>query len=131
MSALPLGRVLVVDDDPEVGTTLRDALLELGYVVKNAMSGPEALEMMSAFQPDVVLLDVLMPGMSGDEVLEFLRRDYPRVPVIMVTGNEDEERARALMARGAFDYIGKPFHLMTLERVVLAAITRSRASEVG
>jgi CheY-like chemotaxis protein len=131
MSALPLGRILVVDDEPLVGTALRDALLEFGYVVKNAMSGPEALGLMTAFQPDVVLLDILMPGMSGDEVLEQLRQHYPRVPVVMVTANEDEARARALLARGAFDYIGKPFHLATLERVVVAAVARSGASEAG
>jgi CheY-like chemotaxis protein len=119
---LPLGRVLVVDAEPYVGATLRDMLIEFGYVVKNAVSGAEALGLMPAFQPDVVLLDVLMPGMSGDQVLERLRQEYPRVVVVMVTANEDEARARALLAHGAFDYIRKPFDLTVLERAVLAAV---------
>lgn len=71
---MPLGRVLVVDDESEVGATLRDALVDFGYVVKNAVSGDEALALMPVFQPDTVLLDVLMPGMAGDQVLARLRR---------------------------------------------------------
>jgi CheY-like chemotaxis protein len=121
---MPLGRVLVVDDEPEIGSALREALIEFGYLVENAASGTEALELMPAFEPDVVLLDVMMPGMSGDQVLERLHREYPRVPVVMVTANEDEARARAFLSHGACDYIRKPFDLATVERVVLTAVTR-------
>jgi CheY-like chemotaxis protein len=64
-----LGRILVVDDDPQVGATLRDGLVEFGYVVKMAVRGTEALQIVPMFQPDAVLLDLQMPGMSGIEVL--------------------------------------------------------------
>jgi CheY-like chemotaxis protein len=118
----PLGRVLVVDDDPNVGAMLRDLLTTLGYVVKNAVRGAEALLLVPVFEPDVVLLDLQMPGMSGIEVLDHLRRDYPSLPVIIVTGNEDEELARRTMRGGAFDYVSKPFTVEVLDRVVTAAL---------
>jgi two-component system, NtrC family, response regulator AtoC len=117
-----LGRVLVVDDDPNIGAMLRDLLVELGYVVKNAVRGVEALHLVRVFEPDVVLLDLLMPEMSGAEVLDLLRRDHPTVPVIVVTGNDDVEVARRTLRSGAFDYVCKPFTLDVLTRVVAAAI---------
>jgi CheY-like chemotaxis protein len=119
---MPLGRVLVVDDDPELRAVLHEALTELDYVVESAGSGAEALERMPVFQPEVVLLDVTMPGMKGDEVLERLRHEYPRVPVVMVTALEDEGRARRLLNSGAFDYVRKPFDLRMVERVIVAAL---------
>jgi two-component system OmpR family response regulator len=121
---VPLGRVLVVDDEPEVVAILREALIQYGYVVRTAASGPEALGLMPLFRPDVVLLDVLMPVMPGELVLGRLRMEYPDVAVVMVTGLQDEDRARQLLAHGAFDYVRKPFDLQVLERVVSAAVAR-------
>ena len=123
---MPLGRVLVVDDERQVGAALRDALAEFGYIVKNAASGREALGLISVFHPDVVLLDVMMPGMTGDEVLDHLHEAHPGIAVVMVTALEDEDRARRLLTRGAFDYIRKPFDLTVLERVVAAAFVSRR-----
>ena len=117
-----LGRVLVVDDEPQVALLLHDALQEFGYAVRVAVTGHEALELVSGYQPDVVLLDLWLPGLPGDSVLAALRRDAPAVPVIIVSGNRDADRARALLAHGAFDYVMKPFALAVLERTVAAAI---------
>jgi CheY-like chemotaxis protein len=122
-----LGRVLIVDDEPEVCGVLRDTLLDSGYSVKTAVSGREALGLIPVFQPDVVLLDVAMPGMSGVEILDQVRREHPRVAVIMVTANQEEAAARQMLARGAFDYVPKPFDLNVVERVVAAAATRREA----
>ena len=121
MTAL-LGRILVVDDEPQVGEVLRDLLMEFGYVVEVAVRGTEALQIVPVFQPDAVLLDLQMPEMSGAEVLNHLRRDYPLLPVIMVTGNPDADVARDMLTRGAFDYIRKPFTFEVLARVVAAAV---------
>jgi CheY-like chemotaxis protein len=118
----PLARVLVVDDEPEVGSVLRDMLTDMGYVVKVAERGAEALGMMPILRPDVVLLDVNMPQMSGVEVFKRLRHDYPGVPVVFVTANEDESLARSLLSTGAFDYIKKPFEFAVVERIVGAAV---------
>jgi CheY-like chemotaxis protein len=121
-----VGRVLVVDDDPEVGATVRDALNDFGCIVRIVSAGREAFALIPSFEPDVVVLDVMMPGMSGDEVLDRLHADSPGLPVVMVTAIADAERARALIYRGAFDLIRKPFDLAVLERVVDAALVSRR-----
>lgn len=118
----PIARVLVVDDEPRVAEILRDAMIDLGYAVCIAGNGAEALQLVSRYQPDVVLLDLSMPLISGDAVLERLREADPGMPVIIVTGNTDVERARATLARGAFDYVPKPFDLEILGRVLAAAV---------
>jgi CheY-like chemotaxis protein len=117
-----LGRVLVVDDEPAVWATLRDVLVELGYIVKLAVGGAEALKLVPVFEPDVVLLDLQMPAMSEVEVLDHLRRDHPTLRVVILTGNEDVEVARATLRAGAFDYLSKPFSIDVLARVVAAAV---------
>jgi DNA-binding NtrC family response regulator len=118
----PIARVLVVDDERSVAETLRDAVIDLGYAVCVANDGLEALQLVPRYQPDVVLLDLAMPQMAGDAVLERLREADPGMPVIIVTGNADVERARATLARGAFDYVPKPFDLEILGRVLAAAV---------
>jgi CheY-like chemotaxis protein len=123
---MPIGRVLVVDDEAQVCEMVRDALVEFGYEVAVASGGPEALGLMSSFGPDAVLLDVLMPGMPGAEVLARLRQDHPGVAVVMLTGNQDQQAARRLLANGAFDYVRKPFDLQVLERVMAAAVASQR-----
>jgi DNA-binding response OmpR family regulator len=117
-----LGRVLVVEDEPEVALLIHDGLQEFGYAVRVAVDGHEALRLVADYQPDAVLLDLWLPGLPGESVLEALRREAPEVPVIIVSGNSDADRARALLKRGAFDYVAKPFLLPVLERVVAAAI---------
>ena len=92
-----LGRVLVVEDEPRVAAMLREVLVELGYIVKVAVGGAEALQLVPVFEPDVVLLDLLMPEMSGVEVLDHLRRDRPTLPVVIMSG----ERGRRGGARHA------------------------------
>jgi CheY-like chemotaxis protein len=124
---MPMGRVLVVDDEAEVCEMVRDALVEFGYEVAVASGGPEALGLMSSFGPDAVLLDVLMPGMPGADVLARLRQDHPGVAVVMLTGNQDQQVARQLLANGAFDYVRKPFDLQVLERVMAAAVASQRS----
>jgi CheY-like chemotaxis protein len=103
---------------------LRDVLIELGYVVKVAVRGAEALRLVPVFQPDVVLLDLQMPEMSGVEVLDHLRRDHPNLRVVILTGNENVEVAKSTLRSGAFDYVRKPFSIDVLERVVAAAIAQ-------
>ena len=119
---MSLGRVLVVDDEPHVGGMVRDVLTELGYAVKHASGGATALALVPVFEPDLVLLDLKMPGMSGVEVLEHLRREYPELSVVILSGNQDVGLARRTLGNGAFDYIQKPFDIAVLARVVAAAI---------
>jgi len=116
------GRILVVDDDPKNVKLLADLLAFKGYVVSTAASGAAALEQVATGRPDLVLLDVLMPGMSGYEVCRSLRADpaTQMLPVVMVTALDHyEERTRGLEA-GADDFLTKP-----VSDIVLIARVRS------
>jgi CheY-like chemotaxis protein len=101
---------------------LRDVLTDLGYAVKHAGGGVEGLQLTRLFEPNAILLDLNMRGMSGLEVLDYLRRDYPEIPVVMLSRSEDASVARATLRGGAFDYIQKPCDIAALARVVAAAI---------
>jgi DNA-binding NtrC family response regulator len=118
----PLGRVLIVDDEPHVAEMLQETLAFLGYAVHVAVTGPDALRLHAEHRPDIVLLDLTLPDMPGETVLERLRCADPRLPVIMITGNTDPERARRTLAEGAFDHLVKPFELDRLTRVLEAAL---------
>ena len=117
-----LGRVLVVEDEPQVALLLHDVLQDFGYEVRVAVNGHEALGLVADYQPAVVVLDLWLPGLPGESVLEAVRREAPTVPIIIVSGNRDADRARALLLRGAFDYVAKPFELTALERAMAAAV---------
>jgi CheY-like chemotaxis protein len=120
------GRVLVVDDEENVSEIIEEYFTSLGYEVDIAHDGGEALRRAAAVRPDVVLLDINMPGMTGDEALNRLHAIDPTVPIVMLTGNADEDVARDLLRRGAMDYVTKPFQLETLDRVVTTAVAVGR-----
>jgi two-component system, OmpR family, response regulator VicR len=98
-----LGRILVVDDDPDISRLLRELLSELGYIVKNAINGRDGLRLAEIFRPDVVSLDIAMPVMNGVEVLDGLRARHPSIRTIMMTGNQDAEVVCSTLARWASD----------------------------
>ncbi len=102
--------ILVVDDTPDCLVILRGMLHGHGFEVRTAESGPAALEQIEARLPDVVLLDVMMPGMSGLEVLQRLRAAHTtaRIPVILVTARSEDEDLMAGYQIGADYYITKP-----------------------
>ncbi len=104
------GRVLVVDDMPANCELIRDLLEPRGFVVEEVASGPQALERIAIAPPDVVLLDVSMPGMDGLEVCRRLKGNpkTAALPVIMVTGNVDRNDRLAGIGAGANDYLPKP-----------------------
>jgi DNA-binding NtrC family response regulator len=131
-SSQPLGRVLVIDDEFHVGVFLRDVLLTFGYTVEYAEGAAQAFELLTGYQPEVAIVDLKMPGMSGIEVLEHLRRIRPRLPVIIVSGNQDTDLMRQAVQLGAFDYLQKPFDIASLERAMAAAInSTSRGHDCG
>ena len=100
--------VLLVDDEPDLLDFLAKRLERRGFDVRTAQGGLEALEFMERFTPDVVVLDVLMPGMDGMATLRELRRRFPRVEVVMLTGHGSTESALQGMELGAYDYLLKP-----------------------
>lgn len=112
------GNVLVVDDDQSIREVLADFLNEQGFEVTGAAGGAEALARIGERPPDVVLLDIRMPGMDGLETLRRIREVNTTTPVLMITGNDDAETARETLRLGAFDCVSKPFDFAYLERAV-------------
>jgi DNA-binding response OmpR family regulator len=99
-----------------------------GYEAFGAYNGSDALRMVEREHPDVVLLDVNMPGLSGIEVLQQMRMRWGTLPIIMVSGAGDRALATSCLQRGAFDYVQKPFDAEILQRCVAAALTRGAAA---
>jgi len=125
-------RVLVVDDDPTIAEVVGDYLRDAGLESRHAADGPSGLSLAEAWQPDIVVLDLMLPGIDGLEVCRRLRtaQDGQRpVPVIMLTAlGEETERVRGLET-GADDYVTKPFSPRELTLRVQAVLRR--AGEAG
>src|SRR5258706_1797538 len=118
-------RVLIVDDEAGVRESLRMVLKD-SYEPVAVASGADALEALAAGGFDVLLLDIVMPGMDGLELLEEVRSRYPRLPVIMLTATKTVKTAVGAMKLGAFDYVTKPFDVDEL-RVILDKATENAA----
>ena len=111
-------RVLVVDDDPQVVRLLRVNLELEGYEVVSANDGNEALEAVASEDPDLVICDVMMPGMDGIEVVRRLRADKQTVPVVMLSAKAMRSDMRVGLDAGANEYVTKPFDPAELIEVV-------------
>jgi len=123
---MPPARILVVDDEEIIRLSCQRVLTEEGYEVQTRPSGPEALRLLAEELFDVAIVDLKMPGMDGIEVLQAIKRDYPHIPVIMITGYATVESAVEAMKSGAFDYLPKPFTPDEVAVVVKKALeTRS------
>lgn len=117
--------ILVVEDDAPIRRGLCDALRYAGYLVKECASGDEAPAAVCAASPDLLLLDVVLPGKDGFEVLRDVRGSHPQLPVIMLTARgAEEDRVRGLRS-GADDYVVKPFSATELLARVEAVLRRS------
>ena len=124
-------RILVVDDEPDLRTLANLALSQDGHIVVEASSGQEALAMIDAAMPDLVLLDLLMPKQGGMEVLRILRSKpaTATLPVIVLTGIDDERTTRAGFEFGATDFLTKPFSIPQLAARVRACLTRTGSGD--
>ena len=122
------GKILVVDDDPDVRMATRDFLSSKGYEVAVAEGGREALRLIDASPPDVVLLDVAMPDMDGMATLKRIAATHPAIPVIMVTANADIEITSKVLQLGAADYVPKPFDLDYLDQAISIQLSAGRGT---
>jgi len=120
-----LGKVLIIEDDGAIRRGIGDALRFAGYAVEEAVDGVDGLSAAMAIEPNLILLDVLMPKMDGFAVLAEIRRAKPTLPVIMLTAKgEESDRVTGLRA-GADDYVVKPFSVNELLARVEAVLRRS------
>src|SRR5712691_10427692 len=118
-------RVLVVEDDAAVRLSLRLAAQKEGFEVAEAASGPEALAELARQRPDIVLLDLMLPGPSGYEICRGIHQRDPSVPVIILTARGDEVDKVVGLELGADDYITKPFSPRELIARIRAVLLRS------
>lgn len=122
-------RILVIDDDTDLLETLVVGLSMLGYEVVMATNGNEGLEKLSKGNFDVVLCDLIMPGLSGTQVLERIHTLDANIPVLMITAHPTIETAVGTMAEGAYEYIEKPFTLAHLELRIRRTIEAQSSNE--
>jgi DNA-binding NtrC family response regulator len=111
---MKMSMILVVDDELEVCKALEMFLIKKGYKVSIATDGASALEFVKGHQPDIVLLDIIMPGMWGTDVLKQIKKTDPLINVIMTTAIGDEKEVKKALKAGALDYLTKPLDLKKL-----------------
>lgn len=102
--------ILIIDDDIHIGNMLEKILIKEGYIVSRAYSGTEALLVLSGSKPDLVLLDLMLPGLDGRDVLPHIKG----IPVIVVSAKVDIDNKVNLLLEGAVDYVTKPFNTKEL-----------------
>ena len=130
---MPDAQILVVDDEPDILSVLVYHLSREGYRVTTAVNGQGALTSAEAEQPDLIILDLMLPGMDGYEVLQRLRRAErtSSMPVILLTARREEDERVKGFEVGADDYITKPFSARELTLRVEALLRRSKAEPVS
>jgi two-component system alkaline phosphatase synthesis response regulator PhoP len=122
----PAAKILLVEDEPTLVITLRDRLTSEGYAVESAGDGPSGLARASSGAFDLVLLDVMLPGMSGFDVCRDLRGRGSQVPVLMLTARGQATDKVVGLKLGADDYLTKPFDMMELLARVESLLRRAR-----
>ncbi|MFW5796387.1 MAG: sigma-54-dependent transcriptional regulator [Alkalispirochaeta sp.] len=121
--------IVVVDDEPGIREVLSDILQDEGYHVTTAGDGLVALGILERELVDCVLLDVWLPGKGGLEVLEEIRREYPRVPVVIISGHGNIDMAVKAVKQGAYDFLEKPLSLDRVTTVVRNAVELQQLRE--
>ena len=127
LAMLVSNRILIIDDDVHIGNMLEELLAREGYQISRAYSGTEALLALSAVRPDLILLDLMLPGLSGEEVLPRLRG----VPVIVLSAKADTDSKVTLLLGGAADYVTKPFDTKELLARIAVALRKGSRPEDG
>jgi len=116
-------KILIVDDEPIVGERLKAALVKDGHVVETFTDPADALATLEDKTFDIVVCDIRMGEIDGIEVMTSVLRDAPKTKVIMITGYATLELARESLAKGAFDFIAKPFKLGEIRKTIAKAIS--------
>jgi DNA-binding response OmpR family regulator len=126
----PGTRILLVEDDRSIASFVEPELEHLGFHVRCAYDGPSGLEEAHRFEPDLVVLDIMLPGLDGVGVLRALRQSGNRVPVIMLTARDTTLDKVHSLDRGADDYMTKPFDIEELLARIRALLRRAEGEDV-
>ena len=126
------GRVLVVDDEPSVRTIVRLILEKAGYEVLEAENGETAIEALNTGENrlvlDVVICDIRMPKTNGVQAIEYFQREYPHVPIIVLTAYPETKMAVSFVRSGVADYLIKPVDALKLRDAVASAMERRQVA---
>jgi len=122
------GRILVIDDEPSVRTVVRMTLEKAGYDVLEAEDGEQAIEAINTGENrlvvDAVICDIRMPKINGIEAIDYFQREYPHVPLVILTGYPETEMAATFLRKGVADYLVKPVDAERLRDAVEKAMER-------
>ena len=121
-----MSTILIVEDDVNINEMLKVALQKEGYSCIQAFSGTEGRLVLSQEEPDLVLLDLMLPGMSGETLLEEIRQTKRAVPVIVLSARDEMDSKVDMLLSGADDYVVKPFDLAVLYSRILALLRRTK-----
>jgi DNA-binding NtrC family response regulator len=121
-----MNKILIIDDDEQLSKSFAKILDQEGYAVERALSGEEGLHQAETRRPDLVVLDVRLPGMSGIKTLELIHERDPKLPVIIFTAYGTTETAIEAMKIGAFDYIYKPFDVPEMLKTIASGLEAGR-----
>jgi two-component system chemotaxis response regulator CheY len=128
------GRILVVDDEADIRKVVRLTLEKAGYQVVEAEDGEKAIEVINAgdnrVMLDVIICDIRMPKINGVEAISYFRKQYPRVPLIVLTGFPDTEMAISLLREGLVDYLVKPVEKERLKEAVAKAMDQRQIASL-
>ncbi|MBT3355402.1 MAG: response regulator [Candidatus Scalindua sp.] len=114
-----MGKILIVDDNDNACYMLKSYLEEMGHDVTDSQSGADALEKVKSLKPDIMLLDIIMEGMDGMEILRRVRLSNKNIGIIMVSGVSDEKICNEALDKGADEYITKPIDFKHLNECIL------------
>lgn len=132
MDKKPHGRILIVDDDTIIRSLLKVILRSEGWALAGeAVNGEQAISMCKAVDPDIVCLDVMMPGMSGVDTLKELRKECPEVRVVMITADSSTATVREAVSFGAMGYIIKPFNAKRVADALHLAMKATPEGGIG
>ena len=128
------GRVMIVDDEPDIRKVVRMTLHKAGYDVVEAEDGQKAIEVINTGENrlmlDVIICDIRMPKINGVEAITYFRKEYPRVPLIVLTGFPDTEMATSFLRDGVVDYLVKPVEGEKLKAAVAKAMDQRELSRL-
>ena len=116
------GKILVIDDDLHAAMPMVHYLTAEGFEVQHADNGGRGVQAAQRSKPDLVLCDMLMPGMSGMETLKMIKAELPQTVIIVLSGIQGEEMTKAALSAGAHSYITKPINLEELKRNVIEQV---------
>ena len=116
-----MSHILIIDDDIHINEMLEEVLIQEGYQVSHAYSGTEALLFLANEKPDLILLDLMLPGLTGEEVLSQIEK----IPVIVMSAKVEVKDKVALLLNGAEDYITKPFEIEELLARIVVQLRKS------